>query len=278
MLPFLIALPLWTAAAGDTRVVLFEIEGDDFSARQMALLRASVLAEANKRDGVHARDATQTERETQSYRACEDGCLAKFIAAFGTSEVLTGRIATLGGETIFSMRRIDIARPELVTSATRRLKGADGVGVLAAVDPMVNELFPGHSLTANTQPGVSVDLQLRWAPKPLPPGLFWSGAALTVGLGVGAAAAGVSAVHARDEYEAAIASGTRENPVSGREVIELEDRFQARKQLTNILWVGTGVIGLATALTFAFTDWGEDPVLSAAPTEGGATVLGRIRF
>jgi hypothetical protein len=101
------------------------------------------------------------------------------------------------------------------------------------------------------------------------------GAALTVGLGVGATVEGMATLDTRDQIKAATAGG---DPAHAQ---TLYDQGRDQQLRTNLLIGAAAAAGVTTVILGVFTDWsgGEHREIAVRPVDGGgATVMLGGRF
>ncbi len=267
--------------AAPAEVVVYDLEVDGFSDRQRTLAQYSILTELNKREGLRAIGIDEA-RERAGFReelGCEPkDCLAQLVDAIGSDVVVTGRITRLGTTTAIALRVVDLRERAVVASSTRQLALSKGEGVLAALGPMVEELFEAHPVRSGASTGVTRTLQERWEPAPVPQAVFFSGLAITVATAAAGVAFGVRAVQKRNDFEATAANSSPENPANGIELIELEDQFETARNISNAFFAASAASAVITTTLFFFTDFGEDPVLTVGPTSQGLQVGATLRF
>ncbi|MEM6733384.1 MAG: hypothetical protein AAF658_17635, partial [Myxococcota bacterium] len=205
-------------------------------------------------------------------------CLAELVDAIGSDQVVTGRVTRLGGTTAIALRVIDLRERSLLASSTRQLTASHGEGILAAIGPMVDELFPSFALRRGESSGVAPALQERWDPKPLSPTLFWTGVAVTAARAAVATGFGLQAVSKRNDFDDLVASSSLENPASGTEVVAAEEDYENARDLSNIFWITTGVTAVGTAVIGLMTDFGDDASIGVVPLENGVAASAGFRF
>lgn len=269
------------AAAAPTEIVVYDLEVDGFTERQRSLAQYSILAELNKLQDLRAIgiDEARERAGLREETGCEPkDCLAQLVDAIGSDQVVTGRITRLGDTTAVALRVVDLRERSVVATSTRQLALSKGGGVLAAIGPMVAELFPAHAVRTGTETGVTRSLQERWDPSPVSPAVFYSGIAVTAATAAVGIAFGLRAIAARNDFEFAASNSSPENPANGAEIVALEDDFNRARTLSNTFFAASAASAVVTTTLFFFTDFGEDPVLTLSPTEEGFQVGASLRF
>ena len=277
----LTALALALAVSGPTEVIVYELEVDGFSDRQRELVEFSIAAEINKRDGLRATGIEEARKRSgfQEEIGCDPrDCLAKLVDALGSDWVVTGRVTRLGDTTAVALRVVDLRERAVIMSATRQLTMSQGEGVLAVVGPMVEEMFAAHPVRSGASSGVTMDLQERWEPAPLSPVAFYTGLAATVVTAAAGTAFGIRALQKRNEFDDAVENTSASNPANGEELSAIEDSFRSARNTSNLFFAATAVSAITTTTLFFFTDFGDDPVLTITPTQGGVAAAATLRF
>ena len=96
------------------------------------------------------------------------------------------------------------------------------------------------------------------------------GAAVTVGLGVGATVEGMATLDTRDQIKAAVAANDNAHAQT------LYDQGRDQQLRTNLLFGATAAAGVTTVILAVFTDWsgGEHHEVAVRPVAGGGAVVG----
>lgn len=259
-----------TAAAGfqgnnvrkALRIAVYDFEIQAIDPKVGAVVTDSVLSEVRKLQGISAigmdeiRDMLSHEVNKQML-GCEDSteCMAEIAGALGVDQLVTGRLTKVDEQHVVVVRRIDQNRAKVLDTFEQRLKAGSGEEFLAAVGPAIEKLFSDYELRDGTERGVPKEMALRLDPPPIPTWGFYSAAGAALASAALASGLGVLTLNARNDYESKVASGTEQNPVPGAEVVELEDKFNSRKTLTNAFWISTGVFAVAAGVMAFFTDW-----------------------
>ena len=174
------------------RLAVYELDAAGIDPRIARVLTDSVVAEVRKlqRTVVVGMDEIRAmldlEASKQIMGCLDDSCLAEIAEALGVDGIIIGSVAIVGDGTTFGLKHIDQGTATTLGQSTRRIEGTDPANVLAAVGPVVAELFPDLPLKPGTTRGVPPQMALRIHPPPLSPVVFWSllgssGAAALVG-------------------------------------------------------------------------------------------------
>jgi hypothetical protein len=255
------------ASAAAMRIAVYDFEVDDVDERTARVLTDSVLFEVRKLARVSAigmnEIAAMLDLEAQKQLVgCseEDSCLADIAGALGVDGLVIGAVARVGGEHVFTLKRIDQRRATTVGNVTKRLAAGNGEELLAVVGDMVAEVFPDHELRPGTTRGVDAEVGRRLNPPPLPPWVFWTGVGTTSVLVVSAGLAGAGWGVLQSDYSA-LAERSASEVVDGATLKELGGRAQTA-EIAGWSLVGSAVlVGAVTGVLAAFTDfygYGED--------------------
>lgn len=178
------------------RVAVQDLKATDVDLRLVKVASDSLLIELRKLKGVSVigMDEIRIMLEQEANKAAmgcedEDSCLADIASAMGAEELLAGTVASVGDELVFGLRRINQEEARVVGSVSKRLKRGDGEELLAAIGPVIAELYPDRALRAGQTRGVAEEVALKLNPPPLPPWVFWS--MLATGAAVSMVAAGL---------------------------------------------------------------------------------------
>jgi hypothetical protein len=245
------------------RVVVTELDrSEDLSERTGRIVADNLVAELRKLGGlsVVSMDEVRAMLELESERqllGCSDessSCLSEIADALGADVVVSGRIATLDGARVFSLRRLDQRRAAVTGQVEERLVAAGGEEFLAAIGPAIEKLFPDMPLKVGASRGVPRERARLLNPPPLP---VWS----TIAVGGASVAILVGSAGALVAANAALGSGqklvdrSRETPIDGLLVVEQEQTAQTFSALGVGLAVGGVVVGAGAGVMALFTDW-----------------------
>jgi hypothetical protein len=239
--------------------------------RQASVVQAAIVAELQKLEGVSAYGASVIREllsadDQRRLTGCDadESCLAEVGAAIGTEELLRVSVSVEGKSATLSAKRIGV-RTRLTVSEQRRLTGARGGELLAAVGPLVQAVFPDRALRPGRTRGAGEELVDRLDPPPLPRWPFFATAGAAVAAAAGGVAFGLLAQDARDQYDS-IAARSLDPSVSGPALRDLDARAVSRARTANYLFVAAGVLGVAAGVEAFFTDWhGYRAAVEVAP-------------
>lgn len=275
--------------AAPIRIAVYELTRQEgVPERTSAIVSEAILAEVRKLDRSSAVGMSEIaemlsfEEQRQLLGCGDDSCLAEIGGALGVDQLVSGTVGVLGGTTMLSLRRINLAEARVMGSVTRRFPSGTGEELLGAVGPAIEELFPEMPLRAGRTRGVSIDAVQMLNPPPLPTWAFWTTAGASVAAFAVAGAFGWSATTAEAEYQAAAKRALTE-PVSGAELKTIGQRATSSAQAANIALIAAGGLALAAGIEAFFTDWhgyGEKAVdgglVTLAPTTNG--MVATLRF
>jgi hypothetical protein len=217
----------------------------------------SLLAEVRKMEGVTAigmdeiADMLSHEANKQLLGCDDESCLAEIAGALGVDDIVTGKLTQVGNGRTMLVRRINQGRAEVVGSVSKRLESGSGEEFLAAVGPVVQELYPSKGLRSGQARGVADEVAMRLSPPPLPKWSFnlVAGGAIA-SLAIGALYGGL----AFDEQSKFNGLGS-EPTASGRDLVGHENKAVENQNIANGFFVTAGVLGLSAAVMAFFTDW-----------------------
>ena len=244
------------------RVVVQDVvvdAGIDGATRLRAIFTSALVSEVRKLDGVsvvgldEVRALLDHEADKQLVGCDEKGCLAEIADAIGADVVVTARLSTIAGSHVLAVRRLD-AVTAMVSGVDRRFDADNGEEFLAAVGPVVAELFPDHALAKGKTRGVPQELALRLNPPPLPPWAFFT----TVGVGAGVLAVGAVAgvtsnvltASVQQRIDASVAQET-----AGRPLKSDFDVAVGAADAANALFIAGGACAIAAGTMALFTDF-----------------------
>ena len=187
-------------------IAVYELEAQGVDARQARVVQATLLAELRKLDRVtvigtdEIQAMLQHEANKQLLGCAQDSCLSEIADALGVDVLVVGALARVNDEHVFGLKRVDQTAAKVTGQVNRRFTAGNGEEFLVAVGPAVEELFPDVPLRPGAERGATKEMAIRLNPPPLPAWVFWTGAAATTGLVVGASVVGVLNVAAQDDY------------------------------------------------------------------------------
>jgi hypothetical protein len=242
------------------RLAVYDFELNDVDGSVGRVVTDSVVFELRKLDRVsvigmdEVREMLDIEAQKQLVGCADESCLSEIADALGVDGLVSGSLARIGDEHVFSMRRIDQREARVVGAVNQRLVAETGEEFLAAVGPAVEELFPDQPLRAGAERGVSDELVLRLNPPPLDPWVFWTGVGTTAMVTVAGAVLGAVSLFTLSSYGELVDRG-REAPIAAA---DLKSRADANNAVTIATWstLGGGVgLAAATGAAFFFVDW-----------------------
>lgn len=197
---------------------------------------------------------------------CDDeSCLSEIAAALGVDILIVGSLSAIGGDEILTIRRIDQRAAKVTAGLNKRFPADGGQAFLAAVGPVVEEIFPDYALRPNKERGVSIELVKSLNPPPLPPWVFWTSTGVVGGLT--AAGAVTSAVAAGFAYRYSLThqSAIRGEEVSGADLKSQADLADRATVAAGSLFATAVIGGLAAAATYFYTDFSPELEEGATP-------------
>ncbi|HET8542667.1 MAG TPA: hypothetical protein VFL83_22525 [Anaeromyxobacter sp.] len=253
--------------------------------RVLAAFQLSLTKEVAKLQGVRATGPWEvpdllTAQLHGAVRGCERDpvCLPRTAHAAGEHEFLSTEIALEGASYAVSLRRVPLPDEPATRTEARKVKTGDGSELLRLVGPAVQQLYPERGLKEGRVRGVERDAYQRLNPPPIPRWAFWTTAGAAVAAGVAGATYGLMAEDARSQYRS-LAALSQTTPVSGAELVALEDRMSSQSSTANIFFVAAGVLGVTACMEAFYTDWhGYRAELRVQATPGGAAVGAGGRF
>lgn len=271
------------------RIAVYELTRQEgVPERTSAIVSEALLAEVRKLDRSSAVGMSEIaemlsfEEQRQLLGCGDDSCLAEIGGALGVDQLVSGSVGVLGGTTMLSLRRINLAEAKVMGSVTRRFPSGTGEELLAAIGPAIEELFPEMPLRPGRTRGASIDAVQMLDPPPLPTWAFWTTAGASVAALAVAGAFGWSATTAEAEYNAAAKRALSE-PVSGAELRSIGQRATSSAQSANIALIAAGGLALAAGIEALFTDWHgygdkavDGGVVTLSPTTNG--MVATLRF
>lgn len=245
------------------RVAVYELDASGFDPRIARVLTDAVLAEVRKLEKTtvvgmdEIRAMLDVEAQKQLVGCTDASCLSEIAESLGVDMVIIGTVATVGDGLTFGLKNIDQRSATTLVQATRRIDSSDPADVLAAVGPVVQELFPDVALKPGAVRGVPPEVALRIHPPPLSPWVFWT---LTGASGVAAASGALFTVWNAAAYSAATekaASSVKGPAIAG-------STLNADLATVRLSFVGlassfgaAAALGVGAAVSAAFVNWDE---------------------
>lgn len=249
MTPIVLAT-LLVAQAAPERVLLIHTPSGAITERQSKLYRAHLKLELAKHADLRlAEGALPTGDQTECVR--EPNCLAQLASSTGADTVLFARTARLGSDSVVTMKRLRLGSGEIEQTTTRQVSGSNGEEMLAEIGPMVTEIFPQQALREGVREGVVRDDVRRWAPPPLKPWVFWTGAGATAISGALIAVFAVQKHNAESDFQDLLNGPV----VDGTALVEASQRARSASHRTNATIGITAGLAVTTAIVAYFTDW-----------------------
>jgi hypothetical protein len=255
-----------TAGAADRllRVAVYDlVVGGDVAPRVGRIVTDAFVAELRKREGLsvvgldEVRALVAHEAERQRAGCADDGCIAEIADALGADVLVAGGLSTIGDERVLALRRLTTDDATAAAAATLRLRPRGGEEFLAAVGPVVDQLFSDHPLRPGERAGVDPRLALRLNPPPIPAWATLSvGGAAATALAM-AAVTGVGLSSTQTAYgklgDEAVAAGAAGFP--GAELAAVRDAGAGWVTATNALLATATVLGTGAAVLAGWTNW-----------------------
>jgi len=257
----------------------------DVPQRAQAAFEQALAAEVRKLEGVGAIGAAEIADLASAsaegrMRGCtqDDACLLEVAAALGVAELLSSEIAVDGGDYALSVRRLGSRSGKALGATTRRLPRGNGQGLLDAVGPAIQALYPDRPLKPGLVRGADAALG-RWLnPPPLPRWIFAT-TAIAAGVSLaGGAAYGLAASGAHKDWQQLV-DLSQTQPVSGAQLQATQARYDSYAHTSTVLIGAGAVLGVAAVVEAFFTDWrGDRAQLLVTPVSQGVVVSASGRF
>ena len=139
-------------------------------------------------------------------------------------------------------------------SVTKRLPAGHGEELLAAIGPIIAELYPERPLRSGTVRGVSKEALAKLIPPPLPPTVFWSTSAVSVA--ALAVAAGFGLAFRSDlASRNTLAQESLSTPIASSRLEALRSQALEHGQLANVAFGVSGALAVASGIEAIFTNW-----------------------
>lgn len=244
-----------------SRIAVYELKAEGVDARTALVVTEALVAELRKlqRTSVVSMDEVKQmldhEAQKQLVGCSDESCLAEIADSLGVDGLVVGTLARLQDEHIVGVKRLDQRAGAVVGSATRRLEAGDGSELLAAVGPLVEELFPDVPLRPGAKRGVDEAIVLRLHPPPVPTWAYWSTAVATGTVAAGAIGAAVWNSTARADHDAFVGSTLGGAAVRGVDVRAKQDAVALTAVSSWVLIGGALAGGGALVLMAPLTDW-----------------------
>jgi TolB-like protein len=243
------------------RVAVYDFTTDAVEPRVGRFVTDAMVAELRKLEGVSvvAMDevrAMLTHEANRELVGCDSGesCLSEIGDALGVDEIVVGGLATVGGASVVTIRRIDQANARAVGSLSERLIPAEGEEFLAQVGPAVEKLYQDKGLRAGASRGVPAEQARRLNPPPLSPWMpLATGSAGLVVLAA-AAFAGVAALGEETRLRDLVEE-SKQTETSGAQIVDAANGANTLATTANVLYGSTAIVGLAAAAMVPFTDF-----------------------
>ena len=243
------------------RIAVYQIEHAGFDDRIATVITDSIVAEVRKleKTSVVGMDEIKAMLDLEAQKqlaGCSDvSCVAEIAEALGVDGVIIGNMAIVGDGIAFGLKHIDQHSAQTLGQAARRIDGVDPADVLAAVGPVVQELFPDVPLKPGAARGVAAEVALRIHPPPLAPWVFWSLAGTSA-----AALAGGAALTAWNASAYASAQQRTQASVAGPDADGQAlnaDIGAVRTSFTGLVvaYAAGTVLAAGATVTALFTDW-----------------------
>jgi len=243
------------------RVAVYALENTGVDARVARLVDRFLLVELRKLSGVSVlgmeeiQQMLDHEAQKQVMGCSEDeSCLADIAGSLGVDELVTGSVARVGDEHVIGLRRIDQKNAGVLGNVSKRLVATNGEELLAALGPVVEELYADRPLKKGVSRGVPKEVAASLDPPPLDP---WVSTSLFVGAGVVAAftVVAVSAYAVATFAHTAMLADAETAPQLWSTVSTARTAANAFAISTWVL-VATGVaLGGTGGVLALFTDW-----------------------
>jgi hypothetical protein len=244
-----------------SRIAVYELKAEGIEPRTALIVTEALVAELRKlqRTSVVSMDEVKAmldhEAQKQLVGCSDESCLAEIADSLGVDGLVIGTVAHIAGENIIGIKRLDQRQGAVVGSATRRLQAADGTELLAAIGPLVEEVFPDVPLRVGAKRGVDDVVALRLNPPPVPTWAYWTTAATTGVLAVAGVTTTVVNRVAVADHDAFVASSVGGAPVRGLDVKSKQDVILG-SAVASWVFLGTAIVGGGMlALMPPFTDW-----------------------
>lgn len=242
------------------RIAVYDLAVSGVDPKVGRIVTDSVVSELRKlqRISVVSMDEVRAmlalEADKQTVGCSEASCLAEIAEALGVDGLVIGTLADVDGSHVFGLKRIDQHEAKTLGTVNQRLEAAGGEEFLAAIGPAVAELFPEHALKPGQARGVPDEVALRLNPPPLPTWVFWSSAATTGAVLVGAAGAATLNRVEKAQLDAYTSSADGKT-LEGAVFVDHANTIETTAYLTWALVTTATVGAAATGVVALFTDW-----------------------
>jgi TolB-like protein len=239
------------------RVAVYDFSTDGLEPRVGRFVTDSMVAELRKLEGVSvvAMDEVRAMLNHEANRelvGCADGesCLSEI----GVDEIVVGSLASVGGASVVTIRRIDQANARAVGSISERLVPAGGEEFLAEVGPAVEKLYSDKGLRVGATRGVPAEQARRLNPPPLSPWMPMATGGASLIVLAAAGFAGIASLGEEARLRELVADA-KETETSGAQLVAAADGSSSLALTANVLYASAAVVGLAAVAMVPFTDF-----------------------
>jgi TolB-like protein len=243
------------------RVAVYDFSTDGLEPRVGRFVTDSMVAELRKLEGVSvvAMDEVRAMLNHEANRelvGCADGesCLSEIGDALGVDEIVVGSLASVGGASVVTIRRIDQANARAVGSISERLVPAGGEEFLAEVGPAVEKLYSDKGLRVGVTRGVPAEQARRLNPPPLSPWMPMATGGASLIVLAAAGFAGIASLGEEARLRELVADA-KETETSGAQLVAAADGASSLALTANVLYASAAVVGLAAVAMVPFTDF-----------------------
>ena len=253
------------AATTGLRIAVYDFELSDVDERTGKIVYRATLAELRKLEWVSVigMDEIRAMLDLEAQKAMigcdeEESCLAEIAGAIGADVLILGQLARLGDQHIFTLRRVDQRRAQVVGTVNRTLAADNGEEFLAVIGPSVAELFPDRSLRMGATRGVSKEAALKLNPPPLRPWMVYAAGSVAGAALVGSAVSSLIVLALSGSYADELERGSQAGQlVDGAQLTSLRNSGTTAMWASGTLFASALAIGgAATGMAF-FTDWDD---------------------
>ncbi len=245
------------------RIAVYPLEHGGIDDRVAQVLTDAVLSEVRKLDQTivigmdEIKAMLDLEAQKQIVGCVDASCLAEIGAALGVDRIVIGSAAVVGDGIVFGLKHIDQKNATTLGQATRRIDTQDPADVLAAIGPVVQEVFADMPLRVGAVRGVPAELALRIHPPPLSPVVPMSLAAVAVGVAVVGGAMVAVNVYVNNTLSAKLASSKTGLVVNGPDVVREVAVVQRSFIAAVVSFAVASVVASAAGISVLFTDFSD---------------------
>ncbi len=248
------------------RVAVYDLSTDGVEPRVGRFVTDAFVAELRKLEGISvvAMDEVRAMLDHEANKdmiGCSEGasCMSEIGDALGVEWCVVGSLATVGDNSVMTVRRIDQAAARAVGSLSEKLVPAGGEEFLALVGPSIEQLFSDRPVKAGAVRGVPQETARRLNPPPLSPWVMGGTAASGLVLIAAGAGAGIASLQAQSTYRALVDQANDGTPIDSKLLREQEASANFAAITANVLYGVGAVVGIVSLLLIPMTNFESPP-------------------